>query len=120
MVTSVCSSQHVLLPALALVLRRHGETLPEHVFSATFQPLLACLRSCMHAGHAACTTLEAQCAIWVVRCLRGLVLLSSKRAATLAADGHMTNHADVADAWAAYPWPEVRSGYSRAQRSLTL
>jgi hypothetical protein len=109
MVVSVCNSQLVLLPALALALRRHGETVPQHLLSATFQPLWACLRSSVHADRAACTPSEALCAIWAIRCLRLLASLSSKHTAalSLAADGDMGTPAETPGADAAYSWPEV-------------
>ena len=110
MVLSVCNNQLVLLPALALALRRHGETLPQHLLGATFQPLWECLRSALHADRADCTASEMPVACWAIRCLRRLASLtgdSSKRAALAVSGDEVGSPSDIADADAAYSWSEV-------------
>ena len=110
MVLSVCNSQLVLLPALALALRRHGDAMPQHLLSATFQPLWACLRSSVHADRAACTASETLVAIWVIRCLRRLASLSGKHAAlALASDDDLGSSAENTGPDASHAWPEVRA-----------
>ena len=105
-VISVCNNLHVLLPALALAMRRHGDELSQQQLVATFQPLWECLRGAIHADRAACTASDTLVVIWVIRCLHQLSSLLSKRtAAALLDDGD--NFIQSVDA--ASSWPEVRA-----------
>ena len=108
MVVSVCSNQHVLLPALALAMRRHGEELSQQQLVATFQPLWDCLRGAIHADRAACTPSDTLVAIWAIRCLHKLSVLLSERTVAVMLDGG-DDFGKSADADAASSWPEVRA-----------
>lgn len=107
MIVSVCSNQHVLLPALALAIRRHGEELSLQQLVATFQPLWDCLRDAIHADRAACTASDTLVGIWAIRCLHRLSVLLSERTAAVTL-GSGDDYGKSADADAANSWPEVR------------
>jgi len=107
-VISVCNNLHVLLPALALAMRRHGEELSQQQLVATFQPLWECLRGAIHADRAACTASDTLVAIWAIRCLHKLSCLLSKGTASGLLDGD--DFGKSADA--ASSWPEVRAQWT--------
>ena len=113
MVVSVCSNQHVLLPALALAMRRHGEELSRQQLVATFQPLWECLRGAIHADRAACTASDTLVGIWAIRCLHRLSGLLSERTAAVTLDGG-DDFGKSADADAVNSWPEVRGPAMRS------
>jgi hypothetical protein len=118
---AACGGSQALLPALALLLRRHGGALSASARASALEAVWCCVQSTLSVERAVPVGLEALGTVWALRCLRELAALEAHPdgdAAPDAAEEATPAGSTAPQLSALLRWPEVRAARTRAAPAM--